>query len=162
MRLNLSRLNPWRLISRAFALAAALVVGSPAPAQTAAQPGLPLPQGAVETTASGLKFIDTLVGSGAQPQAGQKVAVHYTGWLDQAGGKGKKFDSSYDRGEPIEFRLSQGQVIRGWDEGLSTMHIGGKRTLIIPPDLGYGARGAGGVIPPNATLIFDVELVGAK
>lgn len=151
-------MNPFRLIGRAFALAAALVVGG----QAASAQTIPLPTGTVETTASGLKYIDTQPGTGAAPQAGQIVAVHYTGWLDQDGAKGMKFDSSIDRGRPIEFPLGQGRVISGWDEGISTMKIGGKRTLIIPAGLGYGARGAGGKIPPNATLIFDVELVGAK
>ncbi|MGY2052141.1 FKBP-type peptidyl-prolyl cis-trans isomerase [Methylobacterium sp. JK268] len=114
------------------------------------------------TTPSGLKYKDDVVGTGAQPQAGQKVSVHYTGWLDDKGKKGKKFDSSVDRGQPLDFAVGTGQVIKGWDEGLSTMKVGGKRTLVIPPDLGYGARGAGGVIPPNATLIFDVELLGVR
>ncbi|ACA17569.1 peptidylprolyl isomerase FKBP-type [Methylobacterium sp. 4-46] len=114
------------------------------------------------TTASGLKYKDDVVGTGPQPQAGQRVSVHYTGWLDDKGRKGKKFDSSVDRGQPLEFAVGTGQVIKGWDEGLSTMKVGGKRTLLIPPDLGYGARGAGGVIPPNATLIFDVELLGVR
>ena len=114
------------------------------------------------TTASGLKIIDTKVGTGPDAKPGQTVSVHYTGWLDNAGAKGAKFDSSLDRGEPFEFPLGAGQVIRGWDEGVAGMKVGGKRTLIIPPDLGYGANGAGGVIPPNATLIFDVELLGVK
>ncbi len=114
------------------------------------------------TTPSGLRIIDVKPGTGPVPQAGQTVTVNYTGWLFVDGKKGKKFDSSLDRGEPFSFTLGQGQVIKGWDEGLATMHVGGKRTLIIPPDLGYGARGAGGDIPPGATLIFDVELLDAK
>jgi peptidylprolyl isomerase len=114
------------------------------------------------TTASGLKIVDTKVGTGAEAKPGQTVSVHYTGWLDNAGAKGGKFDSSVDRGEPFEFPLGAGQVIRGWDEGVAGMKVGGKRTLIIPPALGYGENGAGGVIPPNATLIFDVELLGVK
>ena len=114
------------------------------------------------TTPSGLRIIDVKPGSGPVPQAGQTVTVNYTGWLYVDGKKGKKFDSSLDRNEPFSFTLGQGQVIKGWDEGLATMHVGGKRTLIIPPDLGYGARGAGGDIPPGATLIFDVDLLGAK
>ena len=114
------------------------------------------------TTPSGLKYNDTVVGTGAEAKAGQNVTVHYTGWLDNKGQKGTKFDSSVDRGEPFEFGLGAGQVIRGWDEGVAGMKIGGKRTLTIPPELGYGARGAGGVIPPNATLIFDVELLGVS
>jgi peptidylprolyl isomerase len=114
------------------------------------------------TLPSGLKYVDEVVGTGPEPQAGQSVSVHYTGWLDQAGEKGKKFDSSRDRGQPFSFKLGAGQVIQGWDLGVATMKTGGKRTLVIPPELGYGARGAGGVIPPNATLIFDVELLGAR
>ena len=113
------------------------------------------------TMPSGLQYQDEVVGTGPEPQIGQSVDVHYTGWLDDHGTKGAKFDSSRDRGQPFSFRLGAGQVIKGWDQGLATMHVGGKRTLIIPPELGYGARGAGGVIPPNATLIFDVELLSA-
>lgn len=109
----------------------------------------------VVTTPSGLQYVDVVEGTGATPQTGQKVSVHYTGTLED----GTKFDSSHDRNRPFEFRIGQGQVIRGWDEGLSTMKVGGQRRLMIPPELGYGARGAGGVIPPNATLIFDVELL---
>ncbi|WP_245258685.1 FKBP-type peptidyl-prolyl cis-trans isomerase [Methylopila sp. M107] len=111
---------------------------------------------------NGLKYADTVEGKGAEAKPGQTVEVHYTGWLDQGGQKGSKFDSSLDRNDPFSFRLGAGQVIRGWDEGVAGMKVGGKRTLIIPADLGYGARGAGGVIPPNATLIFDVELLGVK
>ena len=96
------------------------------------------------------------------PQTGQTVTVNYTGWLFVDGKKGKKFDSSLDRNQPFSFTLGQGQVIKGWDEGVATMHVGGQRTLIIPPDLGYGASGAGGVIPPGATLIFDIDLISAK
>lgn len=114
------------------------------------------------TTASGLKIEDTKVGTGATPQRGQTCVMHYTGWLYENGVKGKKFDSSLDRNEPFEFPIGMKRVIGGWDEGVSTMKVGGKRTLIIPPELGYGARGAGGVIPPNATLIFDVELLDVK
>ena len=108
------------------------------------------------TTASGLIYEDTTVGSGAEAASGQKVTVHYTGYLTN----GTKFDSSKDRDDPFEFSLGQGQVIKGWDEGVAGMKVGGKRKLTIPPELGYGARGAGGVIPPNATLVFDVELLG--
>jgi peptidylprolyl isomerase len=114
------------------------------------------------TTSSGLQIIDTTVGTGASPKTGQTCVMHYTGWLYENGAKGKKFDSSVDRGQPFEFPIGMKRVIAGWDEGVATMKVGGKRTLIIPPELGYGARGAGGVIPPNATLIFDVELLGVK
>ncbi|MFZ2060500.1 MAG: FKBP-type peptidyl-prolyl cis-trans isomerase [Candidatus Binatus sp.] len=114
------------------------------------------------TTPSGLRIIDVTKGTGPVPQAGQTVTVNYTGWLFVDGKKGQKFDSSLDRNQPFSFTIGQGQVIKGWDEGVATMHVGGKRTLIIPPDLGYGASGAGGVIPPNATLIFDVDLLGVK
>lgn len=111
------------------------------------------------TTPSGLQYEDTVVGSGAVAQAGQRVSVHYTGWLYNDGQQGAKFDSSRDRNDPFVFRLGAGMVIRGWDEGVQGMQVGGQRTLIIPAELGYGARGAGGVIPPNATLKFDVELL---
>ena len=115
------------------------------------------------TLPSGVQYRDDVVGTGPQPKAGQTVSVHYTGWLDAGGGKpGRKFDSSRDRGAPFSFTLGVQQVIAGWDNGVATMHVGGRRTLIIPPDQGYGARGAGGVIPPNATLIFDVELLGVR
>jgi len=114
------------------------------------------------TTASGLQYIDTEVGSGAAASAGQEVSVHYTGWLFNDGTQGRKFDSSKDRNQPFEFDLGAGMVIKGWDEGVAGMKIGGKRTLIIPAALGYGARGAGGVIPPNATLKFDVELLAVR
>jgi peptidylprolyl isomerase len=114
------------------------------------------------TTASGLQITDSKVGTGATPKPGQTCVMHYTGWLYQNGAKGKKFDSSVDRGEPFEFPIGQKRVIAGWDEGVATMKVGGKRTLIIPPALGYGARGAGDAIPPNATLIFEVELLGVK
>ncbi|PCI40717.1 MAG: peptidylprolyl isomerase [Elusimicrobia bacterium] len=110
------------------------------------------------TTHSGLKFIDEVDGEGASPTSGQTVSVHYTGTLTD----GTKFDSSVDRGQPFEFKIGIGQVIKGWDEGVLSMKIGGKRKLIIPPELGYGANGAGGVIPPNATLHFDVELLGVS
>jgi len=119
-------------------------------------------QGKPVTTPSGLQMTDTQVGTGAQPKQGQTAVVHYTGWLYDKGQKGKKFDSSADRGQPFEFPVGAGRVIKGWDEGVASMKVGGKRTLVIPPQLGYGERGAGGVIPPNATLIFDVELLGVK
>jgi FKBP-type peptidyl-prolyl cis-trans isomerase len=124
-----------------------------ASAQTAGKP---------MTTASGLQIIDSKEGTGATPKTGQTCVMHYTGWLYENGQKGKKFDSSVDRNEPFEFKIGQRQVIAGWDEGVGSMKVGGKRTLIIPPALGYGARGAGGVIPPNATLMFDVELLAVK
>jgi len=107
------------------------------------------------STVSGLQYWDIVVGTGATAVAGKPVKVHYTGWLTD----GKKFDSSLDRGQPFEFPLGAGRVIKGWDEGVAGMKVGGKRQLRIPPDLGYGGRGAGGLIPPNATLIFDVELI---
>lgn len=110
------------------------------------------------TTASGLIIEELKVGTGAEATAGQTVTVHYTGWLTN----GTKFDSSKDRGDPFEFPLGAGHVIRGWDEGVQGMKIGGSRKLTIPADLGYGARGAGGVIPPNATLVFEVELLGTE
>ena len=113
-------------------------------------------------TPSGLQYEDTTVGDGAEARAGQDVTVHYTGWLYNDGAQGAKFDSSKDRNDPFEFSLGAGLVIKGWDEGVAGMKIGGKRTLIIPAALGYGARGAGGVIPPNATLKFDVELLGVQ
>ena len=133
-----------------------VVAGSlhPATAQTAGKKTM--------TTSSGLQITDTTVGTGATPKTGQTCVMHYTGWLYENGNKGAKFDSSLDRGEPFAFRLGEGQVIKGWDEGVAGMKVGGKRTLIIPPELGYGARGAGGLIPPNATLIFDVELIAVK
>ena len=107
----------------------------------------------------GLKYTDTKTGDGATARSGNKVSVHYTGWLSDNGAKGKKFDSSVDRGQPFQFTLGAKQVIAGWDEGVAGMKVGGKRTLTIPPELGYGSRGAPGAIPPNATLIFDVELL---
>ena len=114
------------------------------------------------TTASGLNYEDNVPGTGPAAKAGDHVSVHYTGWLYNDGVKGAKFDSSKDRNDPFAFPLGAGHVIKGWDEGVQGMQVGGTRTLVIPPELGYGARGAGGVIPPNATLIFDVELLGIK
>ena len=142
-------------LSVAIASTALLAAGAAAPA-IAQTPGRTM------TTASGLQITDTQVGTGASPKTGQTCVMHYTGWLYQNGAKGQKFDSSVDRGQPFEFPLGLGRVIKGWDEGVASMKVGGKRTLIIPPELGYGARGAGGVIPPNATLMFDVELLAVK
>ena len=112
-----------------------------------------------KSTSSGLQYWDLKEGTGTSASAGKSVSVHYTGWLAS---NGKKFDSSVDRGQPFMFQVGAGQVIKGWDEGVSGMKVGGKRQLRIPPELGYGSRGAGGVIPPNATLIFDVELLAVK
>ena len=134
----------------ALAAAAAALVAAPARAQH------------VTMTADGLGIIDTKVGTGVTPKPGQTVVVHYTGWLYDNGKRGKKFDSSLDRGQPFQFPLGKGQVIPGWDEGVASMKVGGERTLIIPPSLGYGSSGAGGVIPPNATLLFDVKLLAVK
>jgi FKBP-type peptidyl-prolyl cis-trans isomerase FkpA len=114
---------------------------------------------AMQTTPSGLQYEDTTTGTGAEASAGQSVTVHYTGWLYENGRAGAKFDSSKDRGDPFEFALGAGSVIAGWDEGVQGMKVGGTRRLLIPPQLGYGARGAGRVIPPNATLLFEVELL---
>ena len=113
-------------------------------------------------TPTGLKYQDLKEGTGPSPKNGQTCVMHYTGWLWESGEKGKKFDSSVDRGQPFEFSLGMGRVIKGWDQGVSTMKVGGKRLLLIPPQLGYGARGAGSVIPANATLLFEVELLGVK
>jgi hypothetical protein len=132
----------------------------PATPVSASVPGAPpLPADAKSTTTpSGLQYVDVVQGTGAIAQAGQMATVHYTGWLPN----GTKFDSSRDRGQPFSFPLGGGQVIKGWDEGVANMHVGGQRRLIVPPELGYGARGAGGAVPPCATLIFDVELLGVK
>jgi peptidylprolyl isomerase len=150
-----TRFSLLRAILLATALTGAAIVGTSneATAQTA---------GKAMTTSSGLQITDSKVGTGATPKTGQTCVMHYTGWLYQNGAKGQKFDSSVDRGQPFEFPIGQKRVIAGWDEGVATMKVGGKRTLIIPPELGYGARGAGGVIPPNATLIFEVELLDVK
>ena len=142
---------PIRLAGAALALAI-LAVSTPVGRSDAAD-------NQVTEMPDGLKYTDTKTGDGATAKAGNKVSVHYTGWLSDNGAKGKKFDSSVDRGQPFQFTLGAKQVIAGWDEGVAGMKVGGKRTLNIPPELGYGARGAGGTIPPNATLIFDVELV---
>ena len=138
------------------ALAAALDV-APAIAQEEKKSEMKM-----NTSPSGLQWTDTKEGTGPSPKPGQTCVMDYTGWLWVDGAKGKKFDSSVDRGTPFEFPIGQGRVIKGWDEGVSTMKVGGKRTLLIPPQLGYGSRGAGGVIPPNATLLFEVELIAVK
>jgi peptidylprolyl isomerase len=140
-----------------FALAAAMlgiltVVAVPAGAQ----------EGKTIELVDGLKYTDTKIGDGAVAQNGHFVTVQYTGWLYKNGSKGAKFDSSYDAGKPLAFQLGAHAVIAGWEEGINGMKVGGKRTLIIPPELAYGSKGAGGVIPPNATLIFDVEMVAVK
>ena len=127
------------------------------PAETATAPSTTGSEKVV-TTSSGLKYVDLVEGTGPSPQTGQVAVVHYTGWLKD----GTKFDSSRDRGQPFEFAIGRGMVIKGWDEGVSTMKVGGKRRLIVPPGLGYGAQGAGGVIPPNAELTFEVELLGVR
>jgi peptidylprolyl isomerase len=117
---------------------------------------------AMTTTSSGLSYEDTQPGTGASPGTGQTCVMHYTGWLWVDNAKAAKFDSSVDRGRPFSFPIGMGRVIKGWDEGVASMQVGGKRTLLIPPALGYGASGAGGVIPPNATLLFEVELLELK
>jgi FKBP-type peptidyl-prolyl cis-trans isomerase FkpA len=137
------------------------------PLITACQPqeGTGMPENADGAQITGLQITDVIDGDGLTAEAGQEVVVHYTGWLydpEQPENKGEKFDSSVDRGDPFSFPLGAGRVIRGWDEGFAGMRIGGKRVLVIPPDMGYGARGAGGVIPPHATLMFEVELLDIK
>jgi len=152
-RARLRRIAIMPAMALVLAAVMSIAVAAPASAQTT---------GKTMTTPSGLQIIDTKEGSGPSPKPGQTCVMHYTGWLYENGQKGKKFDSSVDRNEPFEFPIGMKRVIAGWDEGVATMKVGGKRTLIIPPQLGYGARGAGGVIPPNATLMFDVELLGVK
>jgi peptidylprolyl isomerase len=153
----------------ALALAALMLAlplaaqGAPSPDPKPARPKTAKPkEPQLITTESGLKYVDTVVGTGASPQRGQQCRVHYTGWLSDKGQKGQKFDSSVDRGQPLAIPIGVGRVIKGWDEGILSMQVGGKRTLYIPAALGYGARGAGGVIPPNAELIFDVELLAVQ
>jgi len=141
---------PMRLVGGALTLAIIAAL-TPAGRSDAAKQVIEMPDG--------LKYADTKTGDGTTAKAGSKVSVHYTGWLSDNGAKGKKFDSSVDRGQPFQFTLGAKQVIAGWDEGVAGMKVGGTRTLTIPPELGYGARGAPGAIPPNATLIFDVELL---
>ena len=151
----LHRSSATKALAVFIAVGGTIAAGLPTPAAAQAA-------GTTMTTPSGLKITDTQVGTGATPKTGQICVMHYTGWLHKDGAKGQKFDSSLDRGQPFEFPIGKRQVIGGWDEGVASMKVGGKRTLIIPPELGYGARGAGGVIPPNATLIFDVELLDVK
>jgi len=148
-------------------ICASVVMLNACKAQTSAAPTTSTKEtpAMTQTTISELQKIDTQIGKGREAEPGFNVKVHYTGWLFDATAKenkGTKFDSSLDRGQPFEFGLGQGQVIQGWDEGFAGMKIGGKRTLIIPSEMGYGARGAGGAIPPNAALIFDVELLDVK
>ena len=157
----MTSMTPRRLITSAptiFTLIAALILATGAALTGAA----PAAAKKMTTTASGLQIIDTVEGTGDTPRTGQICVMHYTGWLYVDGKKGAKFDSSVDRGQPFEFPIGVGRVIAGWDEGVASMKVGGKRTLIISPELGYGASGAGGVIPPNATLMFDVELLALK
>ena len=147
-----------RSISKFFAIA--LAAATLTAATTMTTPTFALDNKTL--TASGLTIIDNKVGSGVSPKIGQTAVVHYTGWLYQDGKKGKQFDSSRTRGEPFEFPLGQGKVIPGWDEGVETMKVGGRRTLIVPPRHSQAAAGAGGSIPPNSTLLFDVELLDVK
>jgi peptidylprolyl isomerase len=153
-------LRPARAVLLAALLTGCAAAPAPPPIDAKAEAAVD-PKATVFSYASGLKVADVKVGTGAYPKAGQTCVMHYTGWLYQNGQKGAKFDSSVDRGKPFEFPLGQGKVIRGWDEGVGTMKVGGKRTLIIPPDLGYGNMGQG-IIPPHATLIFEVELLAVK
>lgn len=148
-----------RILPRAVSFAAFAIVAAMTGVAAGVAPGFAQP---VVTTPSELKIIEIKVGTGPAPKLGQTVVVNYTGWLYQDGKRGTKFDSSADRLQPLEFPIGRGEVIRGWDEGIATMRVGGRRTLIIPPNLAYGERGIGGVIPSNSTLIFDVELVRIK
>jgi peptidylprolyl isomerase len=143
-------------------IAAIALAALPASADEKGKAGQKEGESKMQKSPTGLQYEDVKVGTGAQPRTGQTCVMHYTGWLWENGAKGKKFDSSVDRGQPFEFALGQGRVIKGWDEGVASMKVGGKRNLLIPPSLGYGARGAGAVIPPNATLFFEVELLGIK
>ena len=160
-----SRFAPTDTVTKAFLgtavglLCACLAIATPASAADQQKAAAPM----TTKTESGLQYQDLVVGTGAEASAGHQVKVHYTGWLQNPDGSaGAKFDSSVDRGQPFVFPLGAGRVIRGWDEGVAGMKVGGKRKLTIPAELGYGSRGAGGVIPPNATLIFDVELLGVQ
>jgi len=160
---------PKNVASRQLALASAIAAMFLAPSGIAlaqAPDKVPTPsQSKLDAKVTQLQIVDTTVGTGAEAVKGKVVVVHYTGWLYEPGlpdKKGKKFDSSVDKKSPFSFPLGKGSVIRGWDEGVAGMHVGGKRTLVIPPDMAYGSRGAGGVIPPDATLMFDVELLAVK
>jgi len=162
-------MSPQIIVSRCLALASAVAAIFLAPSGIAlAQLPDTAPkssQSKLDAKVMQLQTIDTTVGTGAEAVKGKVVVVHYTGWLYERSlpdKKGRKFDSSLDRRSPFSFPLGGGRVIRGWDEGVAGMHVGGKRTLVIPPDMGYGSRGAGGVIPPDATLIFDVELLEVR
>jgi FKBP-type peptidyl-prolyl cis-trans isomerase FkpA len=150
------------LLSAAFAAALLAAPALADDAKPTPAPGAEKGETKMTKTPSGLQYEDVKVGTGESPKKGQTAVVHYTGWLWENGAKGKKFDSSVDRGQPFSFPVGMGRVIKGWDEGVATMKVGGKRVLLIPPDLGYGSRGAGGAIPPNATLIFEVELIEIK
>jgi FKBP-type peptidyl-prolyl cis-trans isomerase FkpA len=162
-------MSPKLFLSRSLALvsavAAVFIVRSAITLALAADIAPTLPQSKSDAKMAQLQISDSTVGTGAEAVSGKTVVVHYTGWLyDPAAPdkKGRKFDSSVDRGQPFTFPLGARRVIRGWDEGVAGMRVGGKRTLVIPPDMGYGSRGAGGVIPPDATLLFDVELLGVR
>jgi len=157
-------MRKWSLILPAVLAAALFAASAPADEKKPAAPSEPekKSESKMTKTPSGLQYEDTKVGTGASPQKGQTCVMHYTGWLWENGAKGKKFDSSLDAGRPFPFPIGQGKVIKGWDEGVATMKVGGKRTLLIPPELGYGSKGYPGVIPPNATLLFEVELLEVK
>jgi peptidylprolyl isomerase len=158
LRSRAIQLEEQRTMTRILLIVAACVAVAPsfAKAEDSIDPAK------MKKTESGLRHQDLKEGTGNKPQTGQICEMHYTGWLWEDGKKGKKFDSSLDRNESFRFPLGQGQVIKGWDEGVATMKVGGKRLLLIPPNLGYGDRGAGGVIPPNATLLFEVDLLSVK
>ena len=151
-----------RFLATAFVAFAAVTLRAQEPKPTPAPGAEKTSESKMTKTPSGLEYQDIKVGDGASPQKGQTVSVHYTGWLWENGAKGKKFDSSIDRGQPITFPVGTGRVIKGWDEGLMTMKVGGKRILVIPPDLAYGPSGRPPVIPPNSTLMFEVELLEIK
>ncbi|MBX2806924.1 MAG: FKBP-type peptidyl-prolyl cis-trans isomerase [Hyphomicrobiales bacterium] len=149
-----------RLSALTAAILATALIGGCSSGTTSQSVAEPVNSAAVPTP--NLQMIDNVVGTGASPKLGATMVMHYTGWIYENGVKGQKFDSSLDRGEPFEFQIGMGKVIAGWDKGIASMKVGGKRTLIIPPELGYGATGAGNLIPPNATLIFEVELLDVK